>query len=492
MRKFFLSISFVVCAFPSMANAQLVISEIMYDLQTGADTGREWVEVFNASEDTVAITEWKVLEGGSNHAISAVQGGDSLPSGGYAIIADNPAKFLIDWPGYAGALFDTAFSGGLSNSGESIVVGYMENGALISTDTVTYAHVSGGAGDGMSLQRTESGSATFTGGAPTPGSGALVIVQGLHVAAPSTGNTGDTTDASTTPSVAENEKTPSNPVSSYVAPPEPLIYAYAGKDRDVIAGADVVYEGQAYDKKGAWLSASTTRFSWNFGDGNLGEGSQVRHHFNVPGTYAVVLNVANATNAAASKIVVNVHPVSIAMSERLGAIVLTNMSAFELDLSDWFFKARDVLFRLPKDTILLPRASAAFTASTTGILDATIATLVYPNGTMAAAIGTPSPTLPPVIAQQPTPAPISKKIKKSAPARVSTKLLPVEAPLQEPQEPEDTSSTTALTASAAIATDAAGSNNIWWFGAAALAIGGGAAASLISRSKKRPWDVEES
>ena len=43
-------------------------------------------------------------------------------------------------------------------------------------------------------------------------------------------------------------------------------------------------------------------------------------------------------------------------------------------------------------------------------------------------------------------------------------------------------------------TAAAGSlgGSVWWFAAAALALGTGAAASLISRSKKYEWDIEES
>lgn len=471
-------------AIPGVASAQLVVSEIMYDLQTGADTGREWIEVFNASEDTIPITEWKVLEGGSNHSIAALQGGDTLPSGGYAIIADNPAKFLVDWPGYAGAVYDTVFSGGLSNSGESISVGYVANGSFVATDSTTYTNANGGAGDGMSVQRATSDSASFTGGAPTPGTGALLVILGLHVPS-GTVEEQDTEQTATT--TQSNTTSTQGIVSSYVAPPEPLIYAYAGKDRDVIAGADVVYEGQAYDKKGTWLSASTTRFSWNFGDGNVGEGPQILHHFNVPGRYAVVLSVANATNAAAAKIAVNVHPVSIAMSEKSNAIVLTNTSGFELDLTDWFFKSGDVLFRLPKNTTLLPHASAAFVASTTGVTDTRNAVLLYPNGTLASTIGSSTPFIPQVITPQPALSTPRQRIQKSTPAPLPEFVEPIVMP--EPQTDRHVSSSTALTAAAAASTEV---EYVWWIMAAALAVGSGAVASLISRSKKKEWVIEES
>lgn len=490
MRLFLLSACAVtLVGFPGITSAQLLVSEVMYDLQTGADSGREWIEVFNASDASVSIAEWKLFEGASNHVISAMQGGELIPSGGYAIVADNPVKFLVDWPGYAGLLFDSVFSGGLSNTGESVTFGYMKDGSLVPTDTVAYQSAWGGAGDGMSLQRATSDSASFSGGAPTPGTGALLLVPGLHT--PSDTIEEPVIEQSTTTS--SDTHTPASPtlgvVSSYVAPPEPLIYAYAGKDRDVIAGADVVYEGQAYDKKGTWLSASTTRFSWNFGDGSIGEGSQIFHHFNVPGRYAVVLNVANNTNAASSKIVVNVHPVSITMNELAGALVLTNTSGFELDLTDWFFKSENVLFRFPKNTTLLAHSSAAFTASTTGITDTRGAVLLYPNGTTASTVGSSISAVSQTSAPRFEVAPIPQTIKKASPA---LKQGGVEDPTVEPIAEINTgtgiNTSTALTAAAA----ATGFGHVWWFAAAALAVGSAAAASLISRTKKNEWDIEES
>lgn len=464
---------------PSVASAQLIVSEIMYDLQSGADSGREWIEVFNASEDPLPLTEWKVFEGGSNHSIASVQGGDTLPSGAYAIIADNPAKFLVDWPGYAGLLYDTAFSGGLSNSGESITVGYMSDGSLVSTDAVSYVSTSGGAGDGRSLQRSATDSAVFSGGAPTPGSGALVVIAGLHLVSPPAEEEVDQQSA-TTNSTNEHTTPAVGVVSSYVAPPEPLIYAYAGKDRDVIAGADVVYEGQAYDKKGNWLSASSTRFLWNFGDGRVGDGPLILHHFDVPGRYAVVLSVANATNAASAKIAVNVHPVSITMSEKSGAVVLTNVSGFELDLSQWHFQSGDVSFQLPPQTTLLPRASAAFSASTTGITVNESTVLLYPNGTVATRLGaTPAPVPQQIIVQKPmTPAKkqVVKKSKPAAPAAAPADTAPVAA------------SSSALTAAAAAST---GSEYVWWIAALALAGAVAAVVLIVLRSKRGEWQIED-
>ena len=81
---------------PQCAVAQVVISEIMYDLSSGSDTGREWVEVFNAGASSVHFTDWKFFEANTNHALSAVQGGESVASGAYAIIVDDATKFLAE------------------------------------------------------------------------------------------------------------------------------------------------------------------------------------------------------------------------------------------------------------------------------------------------------------------------------------------------------------------------------------------------------------
>ena len=75
----------------------LYISEIMYD-PSGADIGREWVEVYNDTSSSIVLSSWKFLESGTNHGITIYQGGDSIPASGYAVIADNAVKFLADFP----------------------------------------------------------------------------------------------------------------------------------------------------------------------------------------------------------------------------------------------------------------------------------------------------------------------------------------------------------------------------------------------------------
>lgn len=156
----------VVCIalIPVTVSAQVVITEIMYDLAEGSDSGREWIEVHNISSGTIDLSKWKVVENGKNHKISIVQG--SFDSGAYAVIADNAVKFKDDHPGYSGALFDSAFS--LNNDGEDIAL-FDASGK--EAYTISYTESMGGGGTGDSLQKTDSG---LMPGMPTPGAGVPV------------------------------------------------------------------------------------------------------------------------------------------------------------------------------------------------------------------------------------------------------------------------------------------------------------------------------
>lgn len=151
---------------PFGVSAQVVISEIMYDLAEGGDTGREWVEVQNTGSESVNLTEWKLFENDTNHGLKAM-GGESLTPGSYAIISDNPAKFAADWPSYSGLVFDSAFA--LNNSGETLVLRCCGK-EPIDRDSVTYNNTGGGSGDGLSLHRSGSSLAAAQ---PSPGSGAV-------------------------------------------------------------------------------------------------------------------------------------------------------------------------------------------------------------------------------------------------------------------------------------------------------------------------------
>lgn len=137
----------------------VVINEIMYDI-SGADEGREWIEIFNSGSQPVDLTNWKFYENQTNHSLTLGQGSMSLLAGGYAVIASDPDKFLVDHPGYNGTILKSSFS--LSNAGETIAI---KNGDLL-IDEVIYSSTLGANGDGKSLQKINN---NWLASLPTPG-----------------------------------------------------------------------------------------------------------------------------------------------------------------------------------------------------------------------------------------------------------------------------------------------------------------------------------
>jgi hypothetical protein len=149
---------------PRFALAQVVITEIMYDLQNGSDSGREWIEVFNGGTASITLSSWKLFENGTNHKITAAGGAGTLAPGAYAIVADNPANFKNDWPQFSGQLFDSAFS--LSNAGETII---LRDASSTDISSASYQASMGAAGDGNSLNRTSNDGGAFIVRRPSPG-----------------------------------------------------------------------------------------------------------------------------------------------------------------------------------------------------------------------------------------------------------------------------------------------------------------------------------
>jgi hypothetical protein len=135
----------------------------MYDLKTGSDTGREWIEIFNNGSVPVDLSSFIFFEADTNHKLKLVQGDTKVNAQGYALIVSDYAKFKTDWAnlfGFSGTIFDSTFS--LNNSGENLAI---KDGDLI-VDQHTYSSSAGGAGDGKSLQKING---VWVSAMPTPG-----------------------------------------------------------------------------------------------------------------------------------------------------------------------------------------------------------------------------------------------------------------------------------------------------------------------------------
>lgn len=136
------------------------INEIMYDLPTGSDDGREWVEIYNNSDTETDLSIFKFFEADTNHKMVLQEGSQKIFPRGYALIVSDINKFKKDWPNFSGTVFDSTFS--LNNSGESLAI--KNDKEIISQ--YFYQSSFGGDGDGKSLQKING---IWVSALPTPG-----------------------------------------------------------------------------------------------------------------------------------------------------------------------------------------------------------------------------------------------------------------------------------------------------------------------------------
>lgn len=165
----------------AVASAPIVINEVLYDA-VGADTGQEWIELFNAGEAEGDLSNWRIERGGTSFTLAF-----AFPEG--ARVA--PRSFLlVGEASVSGAAYqgDLVFqNGGSATDGVRLVDG---TGAVVDVLLYDEPNTSGlpdeggsagtsfapDAGEGQSLARRADGADTNASGAdfaaaqtPTPG-----------------------------------------------------------------------------------------------------------------------------------------------------------------------------------------------------------------------------------------------------------------------------------------------------------------------------------
>ena len=482
---------------PQSVWAQVLISEVMYNPK-GTDTGREWIELSNAGDADVTLVggsgkgAWKIADS-SNHVITDPSGGVgrgslTIPAHGYLVIASDPSNFMSEYPGGSYAVVKASLT--LNNTGGAIS---LLDGSGAAADTFAYTKDMGGNDDGTSLQRAASGWITAL---PTPGAS--------NATEPyvTTETDSSTSNASTSEPVAQTAKFA--PVSSYVSPPKPSLYADAGDDRIVIVGADTEFDARAYDKNQS--TVDTARFVWNFGDGGTAEGESVSHHFGYPGTYDVIVDIAHDKFAASDEIIVTAAPAAIVFSILAdGGVEIANESGHELDLSGWVVRKDSGLFSpmfvLPSHSRVVADAAMRIAPDTLGFKAGPDVSLEYPNGSHAfsagerlqelrapiqdASVTAKTPVVSTVLSSKNVVA--SKSIKRIR--TVSKGSVPTQSDSEEGVDPS-VSPQTNVAQSASVAQSEALSL-WWWVGALALAGVAGVGVIVAKKAAKKEWNIIE-
>jgi Lamin Tail Domain/PKD domain len=346
----------------SAAHAAVLFTEIMYDV-SGTDTGREWVEITNTGTSPEDVSGYRFFEANVNHALTKISGSSVLAAGSSAVIADDAAKFKIDWPSFAGTLFDSSFS--LSNTGEPLA---LKDSSLNVLDSITYDPSLGAGGDGNSLQL--SGGA-FSAAAPTPGTYAGAAAP-LETPTAQTANAAPQTVASA-PSVGS---------STYTPPPSNLSLDIGG-NRDALVEAPLHLSARV-TTKGGTLDANA-QVIWSFGDGSSLEGAVVEKIYRYEGTYLVMVDAIDGSAKTHDEIVVTVKKIQVPpLIVTKDGITITNDSPDRLDLSGWRLMSDTGMFRIPVGTSILPKSSVLFPFTITNMPFTFDAALMYPDGVIAA------------------------------------------------------------------------------------------------------------
>lgn len=360
---------FIQLTAPSWARAGVVFTEIMYDLD-GADI--DWVEIYNPDSVDIDITSLKLLVSNStsNHGIISYSGSPSISSGEYGVIVNGSVvtNFTSKW-GSTGNIFTASFT--LPNTEGKVEMNGGDKNLPI--DSVLYQGSSGANGDGNSLQKDSSGN--WVASLPTPGSGSQQ--------APPQENTN-------TP-VGENipQNSPSSSISNW--PAEPQVFANAGKDKTVIVGAAVLFEGKALGLKKEPLD--NARYLWNFGDGEIGEGKTTEHTYHYPGDYMVVLDVASGYFSGSDTAKIHAEPSPLSISsikdDTSYFIEISNSSKSDIDISSWILSLGGKTFIIPKNTFVIGGKKLVFVNEITGleVKEGSIPELLYPNGALAYRFG---------------------------------------------------------------------------------------------------------
>lgn len=368
----------------------IIINEIAYDLKD-ADSGHEWVEIYNATPDTIDLTGWKFNDG-SNHILTIPpknggQGSLTLSAGNFMILTDDAIVFLSDHPGYTGSVIDTVMS--LNNTQATLLLSDNNN---ITIDSVTYNKDWGASGNSKTLERLDTQSPTdashwqeSTQDNGTPGTHNGLITQN------SSGDTQLQNATSTSPIL-------SSPQLTSTGSQNPL-QADAGENIVGKINDPILFNGFGIGGNSGALS-----FVWNFGDGTFDRKAESLHVYDFPGTYIATLTVSNNSEKTEDQIEVRVFPDSLIVSEFMPNpetenfewIEIANSAQYGVDISGWGLstKKEKPSYIIPNGTFLPHNGFLVFSDRITNItLNNTKGAvfLFYPTGQIVSEISYENP-----------------------------------------------------------------------------------------------------
>lgn len=348
---------------PIVINAQVKITEIMYDPE-GSDTKREWIEVYNSGNTDIDLSTYFFFENNIYHKLVA-QTSSIIAPGAYAIITDSIAEVLADYKDFIGLIFDSAFS--LNNTGETIS---MTNSAKQIIDTVTYSSDMGANNDGNSLQINDEQIISAT---PTFGSQNKTVSEEPPSDSSdqtSSGSTSLTSGSSVSTHAQQEPVTNYNPTTSFKIG--------AGRSRTVSINTPIDFEAQISK------ADIKPRFVWNLGDFSIKKGNKITHTYNNEGIYEIILEGKKDGITAISRTEVSVVYPQIEIIQATSSIFVKNKAKSEINLGGFILKFMNRELIIPKNSIIKGGQMVKVPIYENEVFQS----LVYPNGEIYTMFGT--------------------------------------------------------------------------------------------------------
>lgn len=356
----------VVGCVPMVADAQVVFTEIMYDVD-GTDSGYEWIEVYNGSTDQIDLASFFLFENNVYHKISS-EDTTMLSGQSYAVIADNPVKFLEKYPNFSGTIVDSAFS--LNNSGETIK---FFNADKIEIDSFSYTSDMGANGTGNSLQEYDG---VFIVAEPTPGikNSTIPIDETEKVEDDNSNSSSGSTDTSK----SSGSSAHADQVELSSLKQSDSIDIGIGRERLATVRSEIEFRLITGEDNG-------NKILWSFGDGFGARGRKTTHTYKYPGEYVVVANVSSGKRHGVTRTKVIVSEVVLDIKDNDQAVSIENKGEQEINVGGFTIRSGDKSHTFFEDTIILKGSSITLTKDdmddrpVDNSFDKTI--LYYPDGT---------------------------------------------------------------------------------------------------------------
>lgn len=401
MRNYYLIpiyFAFVIAPLSVFASS-VVINEVMFDPE-GSDTGGEWIELYNGSNEQVDISGWEIYPDGIGYI--------TVPNG-FSIDAK---KFMLIHLRTAGNnsstdIYQATSSFNMSNTSGSVA---LFSGELRGKDTIKSFVQWGKGGETWEPSAADAGLwgrgvfvdiDSFSEGNSFALQQDGVIAGGknawriLHTPTPKAVNTGSSPSSSvlTSPSfspVPASSTESSLPLSTLRASSIKTIKAYAGEDISSMVGVLLGFSGHAKGINDELIDSSA-RFFWNFGDGETKEGRNVDHIYRLPGTYLAGLHVSLGEYAASDYARVQIRPNLVTVTGVVlgadGFMRLANASDIDVDIGGWHIKdSKGHAFIVPLHTRMSRGGDIAIMNSISGLLQEPASlplSVLYPNSIAA-------------------------------------------------------------------------------------------------------------